>query len=94
MATGKEPGDTPTRPPVEGPLPTNQVNPTGEEFAHHAVATNVVHVANDKRAGPRGSSSFAERALCRRTAAAEGPHAGRGDGLSVRPRTFRVVRVG
>jgi hypothetical protein len=31
VATGKEPGGTPNRPPVEGPLPTNQVNPTGEE---------------------------------------------------------------
>ena len=35
-ATGKKPGGKPPQPPVEGPLPMDQVNLTDEDVAHHA----------------------------------------------------------
>src|SRR6202521_5250202 len=63
-ATGKKPGGKPPQPPVEGPLPTDQVNLTDEESrimpvagggveqcynALLVVAVDVVQAANDKQ---------------------------------------------
>src|SRR6201993_875000 len=63
-ATGKKPGGKPPQPPVEGPLPTDQVNLTDDESrimpvagggfdqcynAQAVVATDVVQAANDKQ---------------------------------------------
>ena len=35
-ATGKKPGGKPPQPPVPGSRPSDQVNLTDEEYAHHA----------------------------------------------------------
>ena len=42
-ATGKKPGGKAPQPPPEGPLPSDQVNLTDDDFAHHAGGRRRLH---------------------------------------------------